>query len=313
MPFSNDGRRGSRCRGPGDGTRRLLRYDPSSLGNRCSIEAMLTRPIPSTGEAMPVLGVGTWRSFDIGRDPAERSARAEVLRRLFEAGGRLIDASPMYGRAESVVGDLLAAMDARERAFIATKVWTTGREEGLEQMRRSAALLRSETIDLVQVHNLLDWKTHLPTLRRMKEEGRIRYIGVTHYTTTALADLAEVIARETVDFVQCAYSIATRAAEQSLFPVAAARGVAVIVNRPVEEGGLFEKVRGRALPECAAETGAASWSQFFLQFILSHPAVTCVIPATGDPEHMTDNLGAGGGRLPDARQRAEMARCWDAL
>lgn len=274
---------------------------------------MLTRPVPATGEAMPVLGIGTWQSFDIGHDPAERSACAEVLRRLFRAGGRLIDTSPMYGRAESVIGDLLTAMRARERAFIATKVWTKGREDGIEQIRRSAALLRTETIDLVQVHNLLDWRTHLPTLRRMKEDGRIRYIGVTHYTTAALGDLAEIIAREAIDFVQCAYSIATRAAEHHLFPVAADRGVAVIVNRPLEDGGLFEKARGRALPPWGAEIGAASWSQFFLRFILSHPAVTCVIPATRAPQHMSDNLGAAKGRLPDARQRAEMARYWDTL
>lgn len=274
---------------------------------------MLTRRIPATGEPIPVLGIGTWQSFDIGHDPAERSACAEVLRRLFRAGGRLIDTSPMYGRAESVIGDLLTAMRAREPAFIATKVWTKGREDGIEQIRRSATLLRTETIDLVQVHNLLDWRTHLPTLRRMKEDGRIRYIGVTHYTTAALGDLAEIIAREAIDFVQCAYSIATRAAEHHLFPVAADRGVAVIVNRPLEDGGLFEKTRGRPLPPLAAEIGAASWSQFFLRFILSHPAVTCVIPATRDPQHMTDNLGAAEGPLPDARQRAEMARYWDTL
>ncbi|MBX6369746.1 MAG: aldo/keto reductase [Rhodospirillales bacterium] len=274
---------------------------------------MLTRRIPATGEPIPVLGIGTWQSFDIGHDPAERSACAEVLRRLFRAGGRLIDTSPMYGRAESVIGDLLTAMRARERAFIATKVWTKGREDGIEQIRRSATLLRTETIDLVQVHNLLDWRTHLPTLRRMKEDGRIRYIGVTHYTTAALGDLAEIIAREAIDFVQCAYSIATRAAEHHLFPVAADRGVAVIVNRPLEDGGLFEKTRGRPLPPLAAEIGAGNWSQFFLRFILSHPAVTCVIPATRDPQHMTDNLGAAEGPLPDARQRAEMARYWDTL
>jgi len=274
---------------------------------------MLTRPIPATGEAMPALGIGTWQSFDVGHDPAERGACAEVLRRLFREGGRLIDTSPMYGRAESVIGDLLTAMRSRERAFIATKVWTKGREDGIEQIRRSAALLRTETIDLVQVHNLLDWRSHLPTLRRMKEDGRIRYIGVTHYTTAALGELAEIVARETIDFVQCAYSIATRAAEHDLFPIAADRGVAVIVNRPVENGGLFEKVRGRALPDWAAEIGVTSWSQFFLRFILSHPAVTCVIPATRDPQHMSDNLSAAKGRLPDARQRAEMARYWDAL
>lgn len=274
---------------------------------------MLTRPIPATGEAMPALGIGTWQSFDVGHDPAERGACAEVLRRLFREGGRLIDTSPMYGRAESVIGDLLTAMRSRERAFIATKVWTKGREDGIEQIRRSAALLRTETIDLVQVHNLLDWRTHLPTLRRMKEDGRIRYIGVTHYTTAALGELAEIVARETIDFVQCAYSIATRAAEHDLFPIAADRGVAVIVNRPVENGGLFEKVRGRALPDWAAEIGVTSWSQFFLRFILSHPAVTCVIPATTRVDHMRENMGALHGRLPDRSLRERVIRYVESL
>jgi diketogulonate reductase-like aldo/keto reductase len=225
----------------------------------------------------------------------------------------MVDSSPMYGRAEGVVGDLLAAAGARGGAFLATKVWTTGREEGLAQMRRSAALLRSEVVDLMQIHNLVDWRTHLPTLRRMKDEGRIRYIGITHYTTGALADLAAILERESLDFVQCPYSIATRAAEQRLLPVAAARGVAVIVNRPVEEGALFARVRGRALPEWARELDVASWSQLFLKFILAHPAVTCVIPATSDPAHMRDNLAAGDGLLPDAAQREAMARLWRAL
>jgi aryl-alcohol dehydrogenase-like predicted oxidoreductase len=275
--------------------------------------AMLTRPIPSSGEALPAIGLGTWQSFDIGAEAAARAPRAEVLRRLFEGGGKVVDSSPMYGRAEGVVGDLLAAAGARGKAFLATKVWTRGREEGLRQIRRSAARLRSEVIDLVQVHNLVDWRTHLPTLRRLKDEGRVRYIGITHYTTAALAELAAILEREPLDFVQCAYSIATRAAETRLLPAAAARGVAVIVNRPVEQGTLFAGARGRDLPAAAAGLGIASWGQLFLEFILSHPAVTCVIPATGDPAHMSGNLRAGLGRLPDARERAELARLWDAL
>ena len=262
---------------------------------------------------MPVIGLGTWQSFDIGSEAALRAPRGEVLQRLLAGGGRMVDSSPMYGRAEGVVGDLLAASGMRDQAFLATKVWTQGRAEGIAQIQRSAELFRTETIDLVQIHNLVDWTTHLPTLRRMKDDGRVRYIGITHYTTTALAELAAILERESVDFVQCAYSIGTRAAEGRLLPTAAARGVAVIVNRPVEQGGLFRKVKGRALPPWAAELEIASWGQFFLKFIVSHPAVTCVIPATSNPSHMDDNLSAGEGRMPDAQQREEMARIWDAL
>jgi diketogulonate reductase-like aldo/keto reductase len=285
-----------------------------------SAPAMLTRPIPSTGEAMPVIGLGTWRAFDVGTDPATRQPLREVLQLLLPPGhspgacGRMIDSSPMYGRAEAVTGDLLAELGARPRAFVATKVWTTGRERGIEQMRRSAQLLRTEVIDLMQIHNLLDWRTHLATLRRMKEEGRIRYIGITHYTTGALPDLARILVGEPgIDFVQLGYSLATRAAETELLPTAAARGVAVIVNQPLERGDLFRRVRGRALPDWAREFDCASWAQLFLKYILAEPAVTCVIPATGNPEHIRDNLGAGFGRLPDARQRQQIRRLWEAL
>ena len=278
-----------------------------------SAPAMLTRPIPSTGEAMPVIGLGTWRAFDVGTDPPTRRPLREVSQLLLDAGGRMIDSSPMYGQAEAVAGDLLAELDARPRAFVATKVWTTGRERGIEQMRRSAQLLRTEVIDLVQIHNLVDWRTHLATLRRMKEEGRIRYIGITHYTTGALPELARILVGESgIDFVQLGYSLATRAAETELLPTAAERGVAVIVNQPLERGDLFRRVRGRALPDWAREFDCASWAQLFLKYILAEPAVTCVIPATGNPEHMRDDLGAGFGRLPDARQRQQIRQLWDA-
>jgi diketogulonate reductase-like aldo/keto reductase len=276
-----------------------------------SAPAMLTRPIPSTGEAMPVVGLGTWRAFDVGTDPATRQPLREVLRLLLDAGGRMIDSSPMYGRAEAVAGDLLAESGARLRAFVATKVWTTGRERGIEQIRTSAQLLRTEVIDLVQIHNLVDWRTHLATLRRMKEEGRVRYIGITHYTTGALPDLARILVAEPgIDFVQLGYSLATRAPETELLATAAARGVAVIVNQPLERGDLFRRVRGRALPDWAREFDCASWAQLFLKYILAEPAVTCVIPATGNPEHIRDDLGAGFGR-PDARQRQQIRRLWD--
>jgi diketogulonate reductase-like aldo/keto reductase len=274
---------------------------------------MLTRPIPSTGEAMPVIGLGTWRAFDVGTDPSTRQPLREVLQLLLDGGGRMIDSSPMYGRAEAVTGDLLAELDARPRAFVATKVWTTGRERGIEQMRRSAQLLRTEVIDLVQIHNLVDWRIHLATLRRMKEEGRIRYIGITHYTTGALSELARILVGEPgIDFVQLGYSLAARAAETELLPTAAARGVGVIVNQPLERGDLFRRVRRRALPDWVREFDCTSWAQLFLKYILAEPAVTCVIPATGNPEHIRDNLRAGFGGLPDARQRQQIRRLWDA-
>ena len=277
------------------------------------VPAMLTRPIPSTGEAMPVIGVGTWQTFDVGADPAARAPLRQVLELLFAGGGKMIDTSPMYGRAEAVTGDLLAEMGARPKAFLATKVWTTGRERGIEQMRRSAELLRSDVIDLMQIHNLVDWETHLATLRRMKEERRIRYIGITHYTTGALPELARIVERERVDFVQLGYSIETREPERRLLPLCAERGVAVIVNQPFEEGALFRKARGKALPPWAAELGCATWAQFFLKFLVGHPAVTCVIPGTAKPEHMRDNLAGGVGPIPDEGQRRRMAEFWASV
>jgi diketogulonate reductase-like aldo/keto reductase len=273
---------------------------------------MMTRPIPSTDEEMPVIGLGTWQTFDVGAGDAARRPLREVLRLLFDAGGRLIDTSPMYGRAEAVIGDLLAEMAARPRAFLATKVWTSGRERGIEQMQHSSRLLRSDVIDLMQIHNLVDWRTQLATLRRMKAEGRIRYIGITHYTTRALPELARILAAEPgIDFVQLGYSLATREAETRLLPTAASRGVAVIVNQPFEQGELFRRVRGQTLPDWAQEFDCASWAQMFLKYLLADPAVTCVIPATNKPEHMKDNLAAGFGRLPDAQQRQRIRELWD--
>ena len=274
---------------------------------------MLTRPIPSTDEMMPVIGLGTWRAFDVGTDETTRLPLREVLQILLDAGGRIIDSSPMYGRAGAVTGDLLAKLAARPRAFLATKVWTTGRERGIEQMRRSAQLLRTETIDLMQIHNLVDWRTHLASLRRMKDDGQIRYIGITHCTTGALPELARILTREPgIDFVQLGYSLATRAAETEVLPVAASRGVGVIANQPLERGDLFRRVRRRPLPDWAGEFDCASWAQLFLKYILAEPAVTCVIPATGNSQHMKDDLAAGFGKLPDARQRQQIRQLWDA-
>jgi diketogulonate reductase-like aldo/keto reductase len=276
--------------------------------------AMITRPIPSSGEAMPVIGLGTSQTFDVGGDAASRQPLREVLRLMLDAGGKMIDTSPMYGRAEAATGDLVTEMDVRPRVFLATKVWTSGREAGIAQMRRSAELLKSPIIDLIQIHNLLDWRTHLATLRAMKAEGKIRYIGITHYTTGSLPELARIISAEPgIDFVQCAYSLGTRAAETALLPSAAERKVAVIVNRPFEDGALFRRVGGRPLPEWAAEFDCASWAQLFLKYIIAEPAVTCAIPATANPAHMADDLKAGVGRLPDARQRQQIRQLWDSL
>jgi aryl-alcohol dehydrogenase-like predicted oxidoreductase len=262
---------------------------------------MRTRPIPSTGEALPVIGLGTWRGFDVGQDAASRAPLGQVLEALFEAGGSVVDSSPMYGRAEAVTGDLLAARGWRPKTFIATKVWTRGRESGIEEMRRSMALMKSgPTIDLIQVHNLVDWRTHLETLRSWKVEGRVRYLGITHYTPAAHDDLEAVMRVATPDFVQLDYALDDRAAERRLLPLAAELGIAVLVNRPLGGGGLARRLQGRALPDWAASINCASWSQVLLKFVLAHPAVTCAIPGTANPAHMRDNALAGGGALPDA-------------
>jgi diketogulonate reductase-like aldo/keto reductase len=272
--------------------------------------ALNTRPIPRTGEAIPSVGLGTWQTFDVGDAPAERAPRAEVLEAFLGGGGRVIDSSPMYGRAEGVVGDLLAArpggVPAAPHPILATKVWTRGRAEGEAQMRRSMQLMRTQRMDLMQVHNLVDWRTHLETLRAWKKEGLVRYIGVTHYQLGAFGDLERIAAKESIDFVQLPYSIATRDAEARLLPAAAASGVAVLVMRPFEEGALFARVRGKPLPPWAADFDCASWAHFFLKFILGHPAVTCPIPATASAKHLADNLGAGRGRLPDQATRKKM-------
>ncbi len=289
-----------------------LRLEPNRAFAQAS-PTMLTRPIPQSSEPLPVVGIGTWQTFDVGSQRSELDQRKAVLQTLFDAGGRVINSSPMYGRAEAVVGTLLAEMKARERAFIATKVWTSGEAAGIAQMNASSAKLQAPVIDLMQVHNLVDWRTHLDTLRAWKDEKRIRYIGITHYTVPSLDDLAAIIKSERIDFVQFAYSINVREAEASLLPVAAERGVAVIINQPFGSGSLFQQVRGKPLPDWAAELDCASWGQFFLKFILGHPAVTCVIPGTGRPDHARENVGAGMGRLPDGAQRKRMVAYWEQL
>ena len=270
--------------------------------------SLLKRRIPRTGELLPVIGLGTWQTFDV---PGQKSARAplkEVLREFARLGGSVIDSSPMYGNSESVVGDLAAELGIRNQLFLATKVWTRGREPGIEQMEESFRRLRAQQIDLMQVHNLVDWRTQLVTLRRWKDQNRIRYIGITHYTASAYDELASVLESQDLDFVQLNYSIAERDAERRLLPLALDRQIGVLVNRPFAEGALFRKVRGKLLPAWAKQIGCATWSQFFLKFIASHPAVTSVIPATSKVEHLLDNMQGGIGLLPDTDTRERMAR-----
>jgi diketogulonate reductase-like aldo/keto reductase len=267
---------------------------------------MLTRTIPSSGEQLPVIGLGTWQVFDVGPSGAEREPLAGVLHALVDGGGRLIDSSPMYRRAEGVAGDLVEREKLRRHVFVATKVWTKGREDGIAQMERSMALLRSPVIDLMQIHNLLDWKIHLATLRTWKEQGRIRYIGITHYRSDAHADLEAIMRAETIDFVQVNYAIDDRAAEKSLLPLAQERGIAVLVNRPFGEGGLLRKLAKTPLPAFAAELGCKDWSSLALKYLCAHEAVTCIIPATSKAAHMAANAAAGSGVLPDAGMKKQI-------
>ncbi len=265
--------------------------------------AMNTRPIPSTKEALPVIGCGTWIGFDQRPGSEEYARLPGVLDALFAAGGTLIDSSPMYGRSEETTGELLAASTASKqqaKAFLATKVWTSGREAGIAQMEQSFSRLRTRRMDLMQVHNLVDWRTHLATLRGWKDQGRVRYIGITHYTASAYGEVEAVLKAEKLDFLQINYSLDAREAEQRLLPLAAERGVAVIVNMPFGGGGLLRRLRDKPLPPWAAEIGCTSWAQVLLKFVLSHPAVTCTIPGTSRGEHMADNAAAGAGSFPDA-------------
>ena len=273
----------------------------------------MTRRIPSTGEALPAIGLGTWQVFDVGGSPSERAPLRDTLAAFAKAGGRMIDSSPMYGRAESVAGDLVAELGLRERLFVATKVWTRGREAGIREMETSFRRLRVTTMDLLQVHNLLDVDVHTRTLRDWKAQGRVRYLGITHYTASAHADVERQLEREKYDFLQINYSLGERDAEKRLLPWCAQHGVAVIANRPFAEGAMFRRVRGKPLPPWAAELGIASWAQYFLKWIVAHPAVTCAIPGTGKPEHVADNVAAGFGALPDEAQRAKMAAHFDSL
>ncbi len=273
-------------------------------------EQRLTRKIPSSGESLRAIGLGTWQVFDVGSDPSSRLALKEVLKTL---GTGLVDSSPMYGSSEAVAGDLVAELGMRERIFMATKVWTSGRAEGIRQMEDSFRKLRVKQMDLMQVHNLLDVATHTKTLLEWKAQKRIRYLGITHYTASAYAQVERWLKTGQYDFLQINYSLGERESERRLLPLAAELRVAVIANRPFAEGSLFRKVKGKPLPPWAAELGIASWAQYFLKWIVSHPAVTCAIPGTGRAEHMRDNVGAGTGPIPDAAQRKRMLEHFESL
>lgn len=267
-----------------------------------------TRIIPADGHRLAVIGLGTWQTFDVGGDATARDNLGRLLSRFVELGGEVIDSSPMYGSSESVVGDLAGARRLRERLFLATKVWTSGKAAGIAQMEASLRRLKSPRIELMQIHNLQDWKTHLPVLREWKAAGRIRYLGITHYSSSAYADVEDVLRREPLDFLQINYSLAEQESARRLLPLAAERGVAVIVNRPFAEGALFSAVKGLALPAEAAALDCRTWAQLFLRWILAHPAVTCAIPASSRIEHLEDNMAAGIGALPAFADQKALAR-----
>jgi diketogulonate reductase-like aldo/keto reductase len=275
-----------------------------------SQEQRLTRKIPSSGEDLPAIGLGTWQVFDAGSDPSSRLPLKDVLKIL---GAGLVDSSPMYGSSETVAGDLVAELGLRDKLFMATKVWTSGRAEGIRQMEDSFRKLRVKTMDLMQVHNLLDVATHTKTLQAWKAQKRVRYIGITHYTSSAYAEVEKWLDTRQYDFLQINYSLGERESERRILGKAKDLGMAVIANRPFAEGSLFRKTKGKPLPPWAAELGIASWAQYFLKWIVSHPAVTCTIPGTGRPEHMRDNLGAGTGTMPDDAQRRRMLAYFDSL
>ena len=274
---------------------------------------MLTRAIPSSGENLPVIGLGTWQAFDVDLTADNRKQLGDVLSLFVKLGGRVIDTSPMYGRAEEVTGELTTELGIRDKVFLATKVWTRGKENGIKSMEHSMALLRTKRIDLIQVHNLVDVHTQLATLREWKSQRRIRYLGITHYEAGAFGDVEKIMRSEKLDFVQINYSLMEREAEERLLPLAQERGVAVIVNRPFGGGDLFSRTRSKALPDWAAEFDCQSWAQFFLKWIVANSAVTSAIPATDKPHHLEDNIRGGIGLLPDVKTRQRMVQFVSSL
>ncbi len=271
-------------------------------------EQMITRLIPGTNEEIPVIGLGTWQTFDVGNSETERAPLKKVLKILTEYGGSVIDSSPMYGRSEKVVGDLTKELNLKGQIFEATKVWTSGEDSGIEQMNDSFNLMRVKQMDLMQIHNLVDWRIHLKTLRKWKEEKRIRYIGITHYNSGGYREMEEIMKSEDLDFIQINYNLAVRDAAERILPLAKDKGIAVLINRPYGGGNLFRWSKNKTLPAWAQEFDATTWGQFFLNFILANAAVHCVIPGTSKAKHMLDNVQAGIGRLPDSNHCKKMIK-----
>ncbi|NND66016.1 MAG: aldo/keto reductase [Halioglobus sp.] len=271
------------------------------------------KAIPSSGEKIPVIGMGTSRTFDMKGNPESLATLTDVMRAFADGGGTVIDSSPMYGRAEERVGDVLRSMSPRPEVFAATKVWTRGKKRGIKQMLESEERMGVQPFDLIAVHNLKDWKTHLATLAQWQEEGRVRYVGITTSHGRYHDDFEELMATQKLDFVQFSYNIEDRTAEERLLPLAAEHGIATMINRPFQRGDLFDRARGKPLPPLAAELGCSSWAQFFLKYIAGHPAVTCIIPATAKAKHMRDNMLANRGVLPDAAQRNAMQALFETL
>lgn len=284
----------------------LAAFSGSPSLSAFSMNSLIKRKIGSTGEEIPCVGLGTWQTFDVGSHDDERKPLREVLNTLVKTGASVVDSSPMYGSSEEVVGDLSSELKMNDKLFIATKVWTSGKDAGIRQMQNSFRLLRRERIDLMQVHNLVDWKVHYQTLKKWKEEGKIRYIGLTHYTDSMHDTLRQIIESTPIDFIQINYSLNSRNAEKTLLPAARDKGVAVLINRPFDEGALFRNVKGKAVPAYAKEFDCTTWGSFFLKYILANPAVTCVIPGTSNPKHLADNLSAGTGKLPEPSHLKKM-------
>lgn len=273
----------------------------------------LARTVPATGERLHAVGMGSWITFDVGNNAAERAIRVRILQRFFSHGGAMIDSSPMYGSSEEVIGHCLRQLKDKQSLFSATKVWMLGRRFGISQMKHSEALWGTDGFDLMQIHNLVDWETHLETLKSWKEEGRIRYLGITTSHGRRHDELLRIMETQSLDFVQFTYNILDREAETRLLPTAADRGIAVIINRPFRRGRLFNYVRGKEVPAWAGEFDCANWAQFFLKFILSNPNVTCAIPATSQVAHMQENMGAAYGRLPSVEMRSRMVKYFQSI
>jgi len=276
-------------------------------------DPMIKRKISTTNELLPVIGLGTWQTFDVGESESERIPLKVVLQEFIKGDGTVIDSSPMYGRSEKVVGDLSTELGLNSKLFTATKVWTNGKDEGTRQMQQSLKLLKRQHIDLMQIHNLVDWETHLRTLRQWKDEGKVHYLGITHYTAGALPAMEKIMREHPLDFIQLNYSIASREPENRILPLALDKKISVLANQPFEEGALFQRVKGKNLPSWTSEFDCSSWAQFFLKFIISHPAITCVIPGTSKVSHLLDNLKAGRGKLPDATTRQQMVNFMNSI